>query len=125
MKVFYLLIIGLGLGASQAQEVQWYDAEGNVVKVTQMEKEEKEEHKAANELLVHEAYHWDARRIFRKSRIRGRAIYYNSPYVFGYGFGYGCWPNYYTRSYCTSGGYYRSYCRPSYRGSSLNIVIRR
>ncbi|WP_129589536.1 hypothetical protein [Rubritalea profundi] len=124
MKVFYLLISCLLVSPALAQEEEWYDAEGNVVRV--LAKDESSAELEKKEPLFKDAYQWDARRIWRKSHVRGRAIYGNSRYVFGYGFGYSHWPNYYSRSHYRNGSYYQSSCRPGhYRGSSLNIVIRR
>lgn len=124
MKAFYLLISCLLASLASAQEVEWYDAEGNVVRVLAQDESSAELEK--KEPLFKDAYQWDARRIWRKSHLRGRAIYGNSSYINGYGFGYSVWPNYYQRSQCRNGSYYQSYCRPShYRGSSLNIVISR
>lgn len=124
MKVFYLLITSLLASLAAAQEVEWYDAEGNVVRVLAKDKTSAQLEK--KEPLFKDAYQWDARRIWRKSHIRGRAIYGNRRYVFGYGFGYSHWPNYYSRSHCGNAGTYQSHCRPRhYRGSSLNIIISR
>ncbi|MFT5882764.1 MAG: hypothetical protein ACI9FG_001271 [Crocinitomicaceae bacterium] len=124
MKAFYLLITCLLVSLASAQEEEWYDAEGNVVRVIAKDASSAELEK--KEPLFKDTYQWDARRIWRKSHVRGRAIYGSGSYLFGYGSGYRSWPNYYSSSHFRNGRSYQSYCRPGhYSGSSLNIVISR
>ena len=124
MKVFYLLITSLLVSFANAEEEKWYDAEGNVVRVFNRDKAPAELER--NESLLMGAYQWDSRRIWRKSHLRGRAIYGNGSHFLGHGFGHGNWSNYYHRGHHRNGWSYQSHCRPShYRGSILNIVISR
>ena len=121
MKAFYLLISCLLASLASAQVEEWYDAEGNVVRVTAQDKSSAELEK--KEPLFKDAYQWDARRIWRKSHLRGRAIYGNGMY--SWGCGYRTWPWYQHYSY-RNGSYYPSNFRSSiYRGSSVNMVIGR
>lgn len=118
MKAFYFLILSIIIIDANEQEVEWFDAEGKLVRVTQEQKAEKEP--VASELLKNESVQWNSRRTFRNRTTGSRGIYFNP-----YWSGYSChWPNYYYRGwtsvrYTTSSAVFRN------RGSAVQVILGR